>query len=1004
MHERRSFAAGLGARVWWGLLLALLTAGATARADGLRPEPGAPGLRPDKSAARYAMTTWTSEKGLPGDVLAMTQDAAGYLWLGTSVGLVRFDGFEFLLWGSRGEAELPGGSVPALTGSIDGSLWVTFGNGGGVSRIRAGHAISFAAKDGVPAGAVNALLEDRRRVVWAGGRGGLSAFRTDRWEPVGAEEGYPPGAEVYSLFEDHAGHLLVGSSNGVYRRDGNTFELIDAEARFVQNIAEGADGVVWLTDSFRIAKRLGASTPWASTPNVRFPAAGWRMLQDRRGSLWVAALGGGLLRIRSAGPSGSKDVIERFGYESAIGGAPRSLFQDRDNNVWVGMRGAGLLRLSEGRVDDEVSLDGLTSDGVRAMSSGPDGSVLVATGHNVNQFSPAGKAVFSVSQTMSLYSDQSGKVWVTTAHGLGVLQKGAYRSLSTDSRVRWERINGLASDEKGDLWLCNVDRGLMWWRNGTLSSPDDTPDVSARPCSSVYADRHGRIWIGFSGGGVAVYEGTNVHSYGKSDGMAAGSIAAIYEDHKDTIWIATASGISRLQNGRFTTMTSKNGPFEDIVPSLVEDDGGNLWVGVNNGGGVVRFSPSEVDKVDFDPEHQIEYVLFDVSDGLQGDLHWVSRPTAVRAGDGRLWFASGAGVVVIDPRDLPRGPRPSTPRIEVASADGRTLLPSEGLTLPRPSTLHIGWTALSLGAASKLRFRYSLNGQSDEWVAAGTRREVSFTDLPPGPYRFRVSATNDGLWTDAAVWEFSIAPPFFRTSWFIASCLAGLIGLVVLSWWLRLKAVQERFALVFAERTRVSRDIHDTLLQSLGAIGLELEAVATQVDGSPDAAKESLRRLRRQVTHSVREAREWILELRVARMEPQKGLVETLQVWAERVAAGKPLRLDIVATGRPQACSAEVNEQLLRVAQEAVNNAMRHASPGLIQVTIDYGPSSVSLHVADDGRGFAVEALTSAPDGEHWGLVTMKERVARIGGRFDIHSTPGSGTVVEAAVQLRGAE
>jgi signal transduction histidine kinase len=950
------------------------------------------------------MTIWTSEKGLPGDVLAITQDAAGFLWLGTSVGLVRFDGFEFAVWGFPGEPELVGRSVPALAEAADGSLWVAFGNSGGVSRIRAGQVTSYAAHDGVPKGAITAILEDRQRTIWAGGRGGLSAFRSDRWVPVGAGEGYPNGAEVYSLFEDHAGRIYVGSSSGVYRRSGNRFELVDPEARFVQNFAESDADVLWVTDSFRIAKRLGVSTPWSSAPNVRFPAAGWRMLQDRRGSLWVAALGGGLLRVRSAGPSGSADIIERFNYESTINGAPRSLFQDRDNNVWVGVRGAGLLRLSEGLVDDDVMLEGLTNDGVRAMSGGADGSVWVATGHSLNRFSGGVRTTYDLSQTMSLYTDRRGRVWVSTARGVGELRNGTFRPVSNSPQIRWERISSLTADDQGSLWLCNVDRGLMRWSSGVLSLPDETPDASTRPCSVVYSDRHGRVWIGFSGGGIAVYEGDSVRSYGRNEGLAAGSVATIYEDRRDVIWIATSAGVSRFRNGRFTTVTARNGPFEDIVPSLVEDDGGNLWVGVNGGGGVVRFSPSEVDKLDVDREHQIEYSLFDVSDGLQGDLHWLSRPAAVRGGDGRLWFASGAGVVLIDPRNLPRGPRPSTPRVEMATADGRTFRPEEQLVLPRTSTLHISYTAVSLSASSKLRFRYSLSGLSDEWVAAGARRTASFENLPPGRYRFRVSATNDGLWTDAAVWQFSIAPPFFRTTWFIVSCAAGVVFLVVLAWWLRLRAVQNRFALVFAERTRVSRDIHDTLLQSLGAIGLELEAVASQLDTSPAAATESLRRLRRQVTHSVRDAREWIVELRADRMEPKKGLADTLRSWAERAAAGKPVRVEIVATGKPQACPADVGEQLLRVAQEAVNNAMRHASPGQIRVTIDYRPSSVSLHVVDDGCGFAVDELTSAPNGDHWGLVTMKERVARVGGRFDIHSTPGRGTVVEAIVQLRGAE
>jgi len=556
--------------------------------------------------------------------------------------------------------------------------------------------------------------------------------------------------------------------------------------------------------------------------------------------------------------------------------------------------------------------------------------------------------------------------------------------------------------------MCSIDQGLLWWRNGALTQPDETPDVSMHPCTYVYADRRGRIWVGFSAGGVAVFDAEGFHTYGDTHGLATGSILAIFEDRKDAIWIATSAGISRFQNGRFTTITAKNGPFEDIIPSFVDDDDGNVWVGVNAGSGVVRFSPSEMDKVAVDRAHQIEYSLFDVSDGLQGDLHWQSRPAAVRAGDGRLWFATGTGVAIIDPRNLPRSRRPSTPRIELASADGQPLAPVAQMVLPRTSTLRIDYAALSLSAASKLRFRYSLmglnNGLNNEWVAAGTRRDVSYSNLPPGRYRFRVSATNDGLWTDDAIWEFSIAPPFFRTTWFIALCAVGLALVLVLTWWLRLQAVQKQFAMVFAERTRVSRDIHDTLLQSLGAIGLELEAVASQLETSPGSASESLRHLRRQVTHSVREAREWIWELRSSRMEPRRSLVDMLRKWAETATAGKTVHVEITASGRARACPIDVEEQLLRIGQEAVNNALRHASPSQIRVTIQYRPDSVSLRVVDDGCGFVVEDPASVSTGEHWGLVTMKERVARIGGRFEILSKPGGGTTVDATVQLPASE
>ena len=277
-----------------------------------------------------------------------------------------------------------------------------------------------------------------------------------------------------------------------------------------------------------------------------------------------------------------------------------------------------------------------------------------------------------------------------------------------------------------------------------------------------------------------------------------------------------------------------------------------------------------------------------------------------------------------------------------------------------------------------------------------------YANLPSGRYRFRVSATTDGIWTDAAVWEFSVAQPFYRRPWFLGASGLGLALTLALAWWLRVRAIHHRFSLVFAERARVSREIHDTLLQSLGAIGMELETVAREVDSSQDAAIRSLRRLRRQVAHSVREARQSIWELRSDRIETH-GLAEAIRHWIADGSSGRIEHADVVESGRSRRYPAEIEEQLLRIAQEAITNAVRHASAQHIRVSVDHRRDSVALHVADDGRGFVPEDCR-ATRGEHWGLVTIKERAARVGGHLTIVSGPNKGTVVETIVTVSSVE
>jgi ligand-binding sensor domain-containing protein/two-component sensor histidine kinase len=945
----------------------------------------------------YALTAWTTEMGLPpGDVLVMTQDLDGYLWIGTTSGLARFDGVQFVPWGAHGEPALPQRSVPALIGSHDGSLWIGFGNAGGVSRFRDGRLLEYSDRDGLPQGAIAALVEDRHGVVWAGGAGGLSRFVDDRWERMGGAAGLP-AAEVSSLYEDQHGTLWVGAAGGVYRRESSTFELVDATSKYPSSLAEDDAGNIWVTDLHRIVKKMHASDTPHVPSDVRLPSAGWRLLHDRSGSLWVASWASGLLRIHRT--DAGQTVIDRFSYENKIDGSPRALFQDQDGNVWVGMRGGGLLRVSESAVENDIPLDGLTTDGVRALASAEDGAIWVATEHNLHRFLGGSRRVYSVPQSLALRSDKDGSVWAATTQGVVRVVDDHVVPVAMPAGLRFDRIASVTTDSSGALWLCHVGQGLWRWHDRRLERFENVPDVFARPCTFTYTDRRDRVWVGFIAGGVAVYEDGRFRLYDEKSGLIGGRVAAIYEDRKGTVWVSSAAGLSRFQNGRFTTLTGENGPFSGVVPSLVEDDQGFLWLGVNAGSGLIRFNPAEVDKVAANHSYEIEYRLYDVSDGLPGALQWPSRPAAVRAGDGKIWLATRSGVSVIDPQRLPRSHRPSPPRIDRVIADGRTLPALGDVALPaRTSTLQVDFGTLSLSAASKLRFRYMLEGLNTAWIDAGSRRQAVFTGVAPGRYRFRVAATNDGLWTEAPVWGFSIAPPFYKTNRFYLLCAIGLVVALGVIWWLRLRAVQHQFSLVIAERARVSREIHDTLLQSLGAIGLELETIAGQLDPSQQFARDALRRLRADVRYSVREARESIMELRSTRLD-RRDLGEALRDLAAKTKSAEGVQLAVAVSGQPRRCSAETEEQLLRIGQEAVSNAVRHGRATRIEVALDYGQDALSLRVSDDGAGF-VPTGYPVDTGAHMGLMNMKERAEKIGGHVHISSQPGHGTAVLAVAPL----
>ena len=951
---------------------------------------------PAGTATTYVLTGWTAERGAPsGDIWAMAQDPDGYLWIGTNDGLVRFDGLEFVSWEAAGGAPLPGRAVQVLTTTRDGSLWLGFGDANGPVRIRDGRASAFGTESGFTEGGIRAIAEDREGTVWAGARSGLHRYRDGRWSRVGTDQGLP-AATVYSLLVDRRGALWVGSAAGVYRAEprGSRFTLADARRTFVQSFAEDASGTIWVGHTEAVVSSLSARVVPIAAADVRLPAPGWRLLAAAAGDVWVAALGGGLLQLRH--DPGQAPVLERVRYEHIITGPPRALFQDRDRHIWVGMRGGGLLRVSEAAVRSETRLAGVTNDGVRAMTAQPDGSVWVATGHDLNVFRGGMHRAYPFPQTMALHTDARGQVWAATHDGVGRIVDGRFVPLRLPRALRSERVTALTSDASGHLWLCSVDEGVLRLAEDAIDPVAMAPEAGQRACSVAFADAAGRIWLGFTGGGVAVYDDGRFTRYGPEQGLAGGTVMSIYEDHRGAIWIASGSGLSRFANGRFVTADADNGLPGSLVPTLIEDDEGAMWVGVSAGASLARFDPSEFDRVAADAGHRMRYALYDASDGLQGGVHWWSHPSAVRGPDGHLWLVTGTGVAEIDPRRIPDPAAPARPRIVRVTADGRTLPPGRVGLPARTSHVEVAFTALALSSASKLRFRYLLEGIGTGWVETGSRRVVTFDGLRPGDYRLRIAASTGGAWTETdTALLLSVRPPVYRTWPFYAACAVGLAFLGSACWWWRMRAVQRRFALVLEERARVSREIHDTLLQDLGAIRLRLEGITAQVGRADRRAGEALGALHAMVGRCIREARNSIWELR-SRPADSRDLVTGFEGLASALRANHGTQVDLSVSGAPWACAQEVEEQLLRIGQEALNNAARHAHAGRVAVSVDYGGDALGVCIADDGAGFPVETVR-ARDG-HWGLRNMQERADSIGADLRIDSEPAHGTTVIVSV------
>jgi len=372
----------------------------------------------------------------------------------------------------------------------------------------------------------------------------------------------------------------------------------------------------------------------------------------------------------------------------------------------------------------------------------------------------------------------------------------------------------------------------------------------------------------------------------------------------------------------------------------------------------------------------------------------------VRGGDGRLWFLTSDGVAVVSPESYQKNRVAPPVVIETVAADQRQVaLDAAGRLPPRTANLRIDYAALSFVAPEKVRFTYLMEGFDTGWVDAGTRRQAFYTNLPPGDYRFRVRASNDGVPSEReAVWAFTLVPAFYQTRWFVALLAVVALSLAALAWRVRVQQVRGRFSAILVERTRVAREIHDTLLQSLLGVMFRLDEVSNVIDVSSESAKAQLVRLRHQVEFYVREARYSIRDLRSPILQ-SRGLATAMRAVGENLTGERSIAFQLDDTGTPRTDLQRIDEHLLRIGQEAITNAVRHGNAATVRVELRYHPESVVLSVRDDGKGFDTEPAT-VPDGVHWGLRTMKERAEQIGGTLQITSAAGQGTAVEVAVPI----
>jgi len=940
----------------------------------------------------YALTTWAeSERGPFGAIAAIAQDANGYLWVGTSAGLFRFDGARFTSWDVIGDSRLPAGPVSALLVGRDRSLWVGLANGAGVARIRGRVVELFDARQ---QGSISALVEAPEGTIWAVADPGLYRLEGRQWTRVPVLNG-TANARVVNAGAFKDGRLWAGSTSGLFVQENDrTFHK--AATGWAWAATEDTPRSVWVTDVV-VGVRQVAEQPH---PQAGFEGNGYRVIHDRRGNLWVATIGEGLWRVRPRADGGR--VLEKATLQSGLfSDSVQSLLEDSEGNVWVGTT-VGLHRLTPQKLTAVTNVGLVTA----AEASGADG-LWLGTSYGLVGLprdgwqQTASRATIAGPYIRTVRRDKTGVLWASTYDDVLRVRDGRLQSLTIPAVYGLETVTCMNADTTGGMWLGDGKRIVHW--DGRRFSPLELPAAApSDPVVCLQQDAHNRLWVGYRGAQLGLVDGGTFRLFPpETFGVDAGTINNVVQAASG-VWVITNAGLSRFADGRFTTITAANGLPPSRASSVVEDRYGHLWVSLDVG--IISIGPEEIDKAAKDPGHRIRYQFYDTSDGLAG-----APLLSVRSGlalDGKLWFIRGGALTIADPQGVRDWPRtlPGPVRIERATADDRRLEASPALAVPAGTKrVGIDYTAVALTQPNRVRFRYRLDGFDTEWVQAGTRRSAYYTNLPPREYRFVVEAsTEEDGWTGSpASLTFNVRPAFYQTGWFYGLCALVVGAAVAGTWRLRVRLVRREYSAVLAERARLSREIHDTLLQSLVGVALQLDGLSHGVCAASAEARDTLVRTRLRVEAYVREARQSILDLRSPVLDTLT-LADALREIGRDVAGDSQLQFSLSVAGKPRRCAARLENELLRIGHEAMVNAARHAQARHIHLDLRFDPDAVVLKVQDDGRGFTPQAVKGQGEA-HYGLASMRERAENLGGRFSISPSPSGGTEVEAVVPTQAA-
>ncbi len=957
-------------------------------------------LDPNRLPSQHVRGQWTAETGFPGGAVnGIAQTPDGYLWIGTDRGLLRFDGFNFRPVSFAPIATASNVPIVQLLTDAGGRLWIR------------------------PQGAF--LIRQRGREF----------------------ESVPYGLPAITALstDNHGGVLVSDVEKGTFRFTPDDVKKLGPSSPPVISMAETADGKIWmgtLGDGLFFLSGGRATQVNAGLPDRKINC----LLAIGSDELWVGT-GTGLYR-------GNGKDFRRIDLPPFLGMVQvLSLLRDRDSNIWVGTT-RGLLRIDAKGIsfseENELRGDG----GINVMFEDREGNLWIGGGRGLGRIRDSAFVTYSsvsdrrFEHNGPVYVDPEGRTWLAPARGgLYVLQDGRVQPVTPIPPNEVVYSIGGRTDV---VWVGRQRGGLtrLQFRNGAIASQSytDANGLAQNSVYAVYESRDGSVWAGTLNGGVSKFKDGHFTTYTTANGLASNTVSSILETRDGAMWFATPGGLSSYSNLQWRTYTTVEGLPSLEVNCLFEDSSGTLWSGTSAGLAFLasnrfqvphespdvlreqivgmaedkgaRFWIATPDRVLRVPRDKllsgvvkaVDVREYDQADGLESTEGVKRSRSVVSDSAGRIWFSLSRGLSVVNPSQIDDNSVPALPHIEAITADNNPVNLAGSVRIPpSPRRITFEYTGLSLAAPGRIHFRYFLEDFDNGWSQPVAAREAVYTNLGPGAYRFRLVASNsEGLWNgpETAI-ALTVAPAYYQAYWFRLSCIAAFLGMLTAAYRLRLRQLSREFNLRLeervAERTRIARDLHDTLLQSFYGLLFRFQAVQNLLPGRTAEAQQVLEAAVNDASQAITEARDAVQGLRLS-TTVTNDLAKAIEVLGEELRAhqtsanGAATDFSVRVDGTAKHLHPMLRDEMYRITGEALRNAFHHARARRIEVEIEYDTRQVCVRVRDDGIGIDAAVLSQEGRAGHFGLRGMRERSKGIGGQLDVRSERGAGTEVELTI------